>query len=148
MSCGLIDSLLPSMDSILGVRDQIGAALKPVWFVTRTWYTDDTLATESTALGQGSAQDQETQLLPSPRIREFSQDLRLVEGGMVKRGDLILSGISKQTYREKDLDGSSCAGNIETLFKVGDKLYQVISVRERLVTFDVHVRELTNQARY
>lgn len=151
MSCqtkGLIDSLLPVTDSILGVRDSIGAVIKPVYFLTRTWFSDVGLTTPATS-PEGFAKDSAlVQMLPSPKIKDFSQDVRLREGGSVKAGDIILQSISRSKYVEADLDGTTTAENIEKFFVVGVKVYQVINVKESYLTFSVQLRELTNQTRY
>lgn len=145
---GLIDSLLPVTDSILGVRDSIGAVIKPVYFLTRTWFSDSGLTTPATS-PEGYAKDSTlVQMLPSPKIKDFSQDIRLKEGGSVKAGDIILSSISRNKYAEADLDGTTTAENIEKFYVVGVKLYQVINVKESYLTFSVQLRELTNQTRY
>lgn len=140
MPTGVIDSLLPAIDSILGVRDQIGAVIQPVYLVTRTW--------SGTQVGDGAATDTEAQLLPSPGLKNFAQDIRLREGGAVKQSDIILTNVSKNSYTEAQLDGSSTGQNVEKFYRVGAKLYQVINVTEKYVTWDVQLRELTNQTRY
>lgn len=145
---GVIDSLLPAIDSILGVRDQIGAVIKPVSLVTRTWYTDIGLTTPSSQIGEGYAKDTVVRMSPSPGLKNFAQDIRLREGGSVKNSDIILSNVSKNSYSEAQLDGTSSSVNVEKLYLVGDKLYQVINVAEKYVTWDVQLRELTNQTRY
>lgn len=137
---GIIDGLMTGIDGILGIRDAIGAVIDPVFFVTRTW--------SGTTIGDGTASDIEVQMLPSPGLKNYSQDVRLREGGTVKAGDIILKDVSRNKYQETDLDGSSPADNIEKLFRVGDKIYQVINVTKSYVTWDVQVRELTNQTRY
>lgn len=145
---GLIEALLPVTNSILGIRDSIGAVIQPVYFLTRTWYTDGTFTSASTNAGEGVAKDNVKQMLPSPQIVQLKQDLRLKEGGMAKNGDIMLKMISRDSYHESDLDGSSTAGNVEQLYVVGVKVYQVISVTESYVTWNVTIRELTNQTRY
>lgn len=144
---GIIDSLLPEIDCILGIRDSIGAVIKPVYFLTRTWYKDSG-KTIAAGAPEGYAVDVVEQLIPSPSMKDFSQDIRLKEGGAVKAGDIILSGISRNKYVEADLDGSSAALNIEHFYVVGVKLYQVINVTESYLTFKVQLRELSNQTRY
>lgn len=144
---GLIDSLLPMTDSILGVRDSIGAVIKPVYLLTRTWYTDSGL-TIPAAAPEGFAKDSMIKVLPSPMIKDFSQDIRLREGGAVKAGDIILSSISRNKYQLSDLDGTSSAPNIAKFYLVGVKLYQVINVTESYLTFKVQLRQLSNQQRY
>jgi len=140
MSKGIIDSLLPAVDSILGVRDAIGAVIDPIYFVTRTW--------DGETMGEGAAIDTLEQMLPSPGLKDYSQSLQIKEGGAVKQGDIFLINVSRNKYSEADLDGSSSGVNVEQLYLVGDKLYQVISIKKKYVTWDVQLRELTNQRRY
>ncbi len=148
MSCpkGIVDALLPSVDAILGIRDQIGAIIKPVFILTRTWYCDEQLTTPAMQ-PEGFFKDCSVPLLPTPKIKDFSQDIRLKEGGSVKSGDIILSNISRNKYRSEDLDGATPAANIERFFVVGVKLYQVINVTESYLTWSVQIRELSNQER-
>jgi hypothetical protein len=143
MSCkdvGLIAGLMPSIDDILGIRDALGAVIDPVYFVTRTWASGE--------IGEGSAVDTLEQMLPSPELKNYSQDLRLREGAMVKQGDIILRNVSRNKYTEDQLDGSTIGVNVERLYLVGDKLYQVINIMKKYVTWDVQLRELSNQRRY
>lgn len=145
---GIIDSLLPASDAIFGIRDSIGAVIKPVFLVTRSWYTDEDLTVASSQVGEGFGDDKEVPLLPSPRLKNFAQDIRLKEGGSIKAGDIILSNVSKNSYDESDLDASVSDANVEKLYRVGDKIYQVINIYEKYVSWNVQLRELTNQARY
>lgn len=137
---GLIDTLLPNIDAVLGVRDSAGVSYKAVYVVTRTW--------SGTQVGDGTPVDTKSQMLPSPGLKNFAQDIRLREGGSVKSSDIILTNVSKNKYKESDLDATSPGNNVEKLYLVGDKLYQVINIAEKPVTFDVQIRELSNQTRY
>ncbi len=143
---GIVDSLLGSVDSILGIRDSIGAVKQPSYLVTRTWYTDSTKAVQSADV-EGYPFDVEVQILPSPNVVEYKQNIRVKEGGTAKNGDIKLKDISRNLYKEKDLDGSSDFKNVEKLYRVGAKIYQVVSTDEDYVTFDVVLKELTNQTR-
>lgn len=137
----LISDLLPSVDSILGVRDDIGAALKPVSIVTRTW--------EGTEPGSGEAVDVAISMLPSPRIVELMNDYRVREGGAFQSGDIILKMVSKQSYANlAAVDCSTASANIEKFYSVGGILYRVIGVREKHLTWDVHLRRVTDQSTY
>lgn len=137
---GLLATILPSIDACLSVRDSAGVVFKKVYLLTRTW--------SGTQPGDGSATDKSVQMLPSPGVKDYSQDVRLREGGSVKAGDIVLKNVSKNSFQLSQLDGTSTAGNIEQLFLVGDKVYNVINVTEKPVTWDVQLRELTNQTRY
>jgi hypothetical protein len=147
MSQGLIASLLPNVNTILGVRDSIGAVKLPVNFVTRTWYTDTTYAAQSTDI-MGFAKDVVVQMFPSPNVIEFKQDLKLKSGGMVKAGDILLKAISLSSFTMDQLDGTSPASNIEKLFKVGSKMYQVVQLTQDYLTWNLMLREMTNQTIY
>ena len=137
----IIDSLMPAIDSILGVRDTIGAALKPVYFVTRVWSGSEP--------GDGIAFDIATQMLPSPQIVDLSHNMRLIEGGGVKQGDIMLKLISKNSYPSIDfIWRKSLARNTELFYQVGDYLYQVINVVEKHLTWDAQLRMLSDQTRY
>lgn len=145
---GIVAALLPNVNALLGVRDSVGAIKQQVFFVTRSWFSDSGFTTPATQ-PEGYAKDAvAVQFLPSPGIKQFSQDVRLREGGSIKAGDIILSGISRETYQESDLDNSTANQGIEKLYMIGTKLYTCINVTQRYVTFNVQVRELTNQTRY
>lgn len=147
MSTGLINSLLPNVNTILGVRDSIGAVKQPVYFVKRTWYADANHTTPSSDLS-GYAKDVTTQMLPSPLVVDFKQNLKAREGGMVKNGDIRLTGVSLFSFNESKLDGSSSEANVENLFKVGVKMYQVVDLSQDYVTWKITLKELTNQTIY
>lgn len=144
---GVVSALLQGIDGVLNARDAVGAIIQPISIVTRTWYTDSGLTVAATQ-PEGFATDSVSQILPSPGMKEFNQDIRLREGGAVKAGDIILTNISRNKYRKSDLDNTGLAANVEKLYLIGDKLYQVINITEKYVTFSVQVRELSKQERY
>lgn len=134
---GVIDSLLPNVDSILGLRDDLGVALKQVKFVTRTW--------SGAEPGDGEYKDSFKEMKPSPRVVEFKTDLRIREGGFVKAGDIMLKMISKASFSEKDLDGTSEDPRIEKFYEVGGVFYRVINVHEKHVVWSVLLRPIANK---
>lgn len=125
------------VDGILGIRDDLDVALKPVYLVTRTW--------DGSEPGDGEFEDEEAQILPSPRVVEFSQDLRIRQGGAMEAGDILLKMISKVSYDKADLDGTSDEQNVEKIYKVGTEYFRPISVTEKHLTWNVQVRR-TNRA--
>jgi hypothetical protein len=136
----LIEGLQDCIDSVLGIRDDIGAVLKPVYLVIRTW--------SGSVPGEGSYSDSEEQVLPSPYVVELNHSLRLMEGGAVKQGDVILKMISKSVYPlESSLDGKSTSRNIEKFYKIGEVYYQVISIKDNYLTWDVQVRRVSFSGR-
>ena len=137
----IIADLTAGLDDILGVRDEIGAVIKPVHFVTRTWAGSEP--------GDGAAVDTKTQLLPSPRIVEFVDDDKIKEGGAIQQGDIMLKMISKQSYPTRSMvDGTSDSLSIEKLYQIGTDFYRVIKVKEKYVTWEVLVRKLSDQTSY
>ena len=133
-----IKSLLVNADTILGVRDRVGAALKEVFIVTRTWTGDE--------VGAGQSEDQKDRMLPSPRIVEFTNDVRLNEGGQIKRDDILLKMISKQKYPTENLiDCVSNKKHIEKFYEVGGIRYSVIGVTEKHITWNVLLRRTSKQ---
>ena len=122
------------VDKILGIRDQIGVQLADVSIITRTWSGD--------RQGDGTFADVELKILPSPQIVDFSHDLRVMEGGAVKAGDLILKSISRNKFPDEEvLRTDTNARNIAKYYKVGNHFYHLVNIRERLVTWDVHIRK-------
>lgn len=134
--CGDIRAgLLDCVDSILGIRDCIGANLADVYFVTRTW--------SGTRPGDGEFEDVEEQMKPTPQIVDYSHDIRLQQGGAYKQGDLILRNISRNQYPEESiLRTDTGIKNVEKFLKVGSNYYRVIQVKEKLLTWDVQVRKI------
>lgn len=137
----LLDNLQLDVDSVLAIRGQIGAVLKKVQFLTRTW--------SGTRVGDGSATDVVLDMFPAPAVKEFGNDLRIVEGGMVKQGDNLLSSVSKQSYpNESDIDCTTSGPLVEKFYIVGGKIHTVINVKEKYLTWDILVRERADQTRY
>jgi hypothetical protein len=136
----LLDSLLPNIDTVLGVRDSIGAQLHNVYMITRRW--------SGGRPGEGLASDSTQQLQPTPQIFEYGHDIRLTEGGAVKQGDIVLKSISKNTYTDKDLSGRTDDKATERFYRIKERLYEVINIKERFVTWEVQLRKLSNQTQY
>lgn len=127
--------LLDCIDDILDIRETIGADIEKVDFITRTW--------SGSRPGDGSFTDVKERLKPLPCIKDVSHDVRLLEGGVVKQGDLILTSISRNSYPEEQrLRTDTGVRNVERFYKIGDHYYRTIHIKKRLVTWDVHVRKI------
>jgi hypothetical protein len=135
---GVISSLKPNIDDILGVRDEVGAALKVCKIVTRSW--------SGSELGDGTATTASATISPSPRVLEFSFDRKLPDGGAVKHGDIILKLISKNQFSSVDkIDGTVNSPNIEKFYDVGGIKYEVVAVTEKHLWWNVHLRRKSYQ---
>lgn len=136
----IVSDLKPGLNAILGIRDDLGAALKEVYLVTRSWSGGE--------LGEGDPTEIKVRMLPSPRVVEFKHDLRIKEGGAVQQGDILLKMISKVSFpKQCDVDGSTNSQNVEKFYEVGGILYRVVGVTEKHLTWNVLLRPISNQAR-
>lgn len=127
--------LIGDIDSILGVRDDIGAELKHVYLVTRTW--------SGMEIGDGTSTEVVTQMLPTPRIVELMDDYRIREGGAFQQGDVLLKMVSKQSYVARtDVDCFSNNPSVEKFYRINDIDYRVINVQEKHVTWNVQLRRM------
>jgi hypothetical protein len=136
---GIIGELLGDVNDILGIRDELGVGLKQVAIVTRTW--------SGVEIGDGTYTETRVPMLPTPHVVIFSQDLRIGEGGAVKRQDAQLKMISKANYDEDELDFSDVSGPVEKFYELSGLLYRPIQVIERHVTWSVTLRRSNDQTR-
>lgn len=127
-----LTGLRKNLNSILGIRDKV-AIIHAVFQVTRSWSGDE--------LGEGVAQDDKVRILPTPRLKEYGNDVRIAEGGSIKQGDIILKGISKENYSEEDLECTTSSSNVERFWLIDDKEYTTINIRERYLTYEVQLRK-------
>lgn len=136
----LIEGLKDCSDAILGIRESIGADLRKCSIVTRTWSGNE--------VGEGTMEEVVSPVEPTPGIRDLSHDTRVKEGGAIQQGDLFITMISKHRFPTKaDVDCSTGGKSIEKFYQLGSELYQVISVAEKQLTWDVQVRRLSDQRR-
>lgn len=140
MAKDLITGLKGSMDSIFKIRDDLGAVIRRVHFVTRTW--------SSARIGDGTYEDEIVEMWPQAGIKDVSQDIRLSEGGALKAGDLLVHTVSKNRYPDRSLlDGTIPDGckNIEKFLKIGDDLHVIVGVTESHLTWTIQARPLVSQ---
>lgn len=136
MSCGnLRDQLKGCVDKILGIREDIGAQLADVYLIERSWSGERP--------GDGQYVDASVLLSPTPEIVDYSHDIRVSEAGAYKTGDIILKGISMNKWSESQLLTITEQKNVERFYKVGSHYYTVIHIKENFVTWDIHLRKVT-----
>lgn len=129
------ESLLDCIDDILEIKESIGADIEKISLITRTWTGERP--------GDGSFSDDEEKMKPLPCIKDVGHDLRLLEGGAVKQGDLILTSVSRNSYPDENtLRTDTGIRNVEKFYKIGEHFYRTIHIKKRLVTWDVHVRKV------
>jgi hypothetical protein len=137
MSCNILDGLKDCSDAILGIREQIGAAIHEVYLVTRTW--------TGSAVGDGACTDEFEKIEPTPAVKDLSTDHRVKEGGAVQNGDLQIRMLSKHRYADKALIDGTSGDLVERFYKIDGKFYVVVNVVESYITWNVQVRRRSDQ---
>lgn len=138
---GLLDCVQDAVDCALECKDDLGLDLCDVSILTRTWSGEE--------VGRGRATDEVCKISPNPSVIEFNHDLRLKEGGAIKQGDILVKSISRGSYQDElEINCRTDENNVEKFYLICDKLYNVISVRKRIATWEVQVRRLSDQERY
>lgn len=137
---GIVDDILSITDSILGLRDELGAIKHPIYILTRTWATQK---------GLGTPVDVIAQILPTPYLVDLSHSLNVREGGMVKQGDLLVKMISRQSYMTENLIDCTVSNQlVEKWYYIDSRLYEVISVTRDYVNWNVQIRKTIKQKTY
>ncbi len=135
MSGNLRENLLKCSDKILGIREQIGAQLKDVSIITRTW--------SGRRPGDGTFSDEVLEVKPTPEIVDLSHDVRITNVGAVKAGDLILRGVSRNSFPDElVLRTDTTDKKVEKVYKVGKHFYHVVNIKENLITWDIQIRKI------
>ena len=126
----LIDDLKEVAQDVLKIRDDIGAVKAHVYFLTR-----------ETDPNTGEVlKDTWKQILPTPNIRDFGHDIKLVEAGAVKQSDLLLTSIPISKYREEDLVTDTENQETQLFFVVQQKAYTTVHIKRNYLTFNVLIR--------
>lgn len=136
MAGNLRENLKGCVDKILEVRENIGVQLADVELITRTWSGEE--------VGDGTSTDVVVKMSPAPQIVDFGHDVRLQETSTVRQGDLILKQISQNKYTLADLKPTTDTYNVEKFFRINGNLYVVIHVKERQLTWEVHIRKTSH----
>lgn len=130
---GIVSDVLSVTDEILGLRDELGAEKAQVFIVTRTWATEK---------GVGGYTEQVSQMKPTPYIVDLSHKYQVLQGGAVRQGDLLLKTVSKETYKTEDIVSLRTSDKLtEKYYKINGSLYEVISVTDNYVYWNVQIRK-------
>jgi hypothetical protein len=131
----LREGLQDCIDSVLSVRESLDVQIHDVYLVERFWSEGE--------IGTGHYQEVTKKVSPAPRIADLTHSFRLLEGGQYQQGDLMIRQISKSQFPTQELL-SSVTGNraLERFFLIDGKRYQIISVSERLLWWNIQVRKL------
>jgi len=93
--------------------------------------------------GDGEYNDTIVLMDPLPGILDYSHSVQTTEVGAVKAGDLILKNVSRNSYpTEAELLTITDEKNEERFYKVGEHYYRVVHIKEKLVTWDIHIRKV------
>ena len=137
MACNLKEALAKCIDEVLEVRENIGADLHRVSLVERKWSGEH--------IGDGRYKDSITQIRPTPGIKEFAHDIRLLEGGAIQQGDILITSISKNRFNRDFLSVQDTDAAMEKFYLIDDREYRIVNITEHLVTWNILVRQTVNR---
>lgn len=135
----LRDDLIPILDGVRRdvVDGAVGLRLHTVVVRRRAW--------SGGRIGLGTPTDTDTVLDPRPKVRPPSPRLRWKEPGKFEDGDLVVSAISA-TCTEADLDGGKLPSGVEWYWRIDDEDHRVVSVEERFLGWQVHLRRMRQRS--
>ena len=121
---GLVDALKSTVANALKIRDSLGAKKANVYFYTK----------------QGENEEVWRQILPTPQIVDYGLDLRLLAGGEVQQGDIMLRGIPQTNYERTDIETASTDETEKRFFVIEGRAYTAVYIRKQLLTWEVLIR--------
>jgi hypothetical protein len=130
-SKSLTKSLSGSLKSALSVRDKLGLSKAQVVLVSRTW--------SGKAPGEGNASDERKQILPSPTIKDYGHDLRIVAAGAIQQGDLFLKHLPRELTRNEILNITE-EKNQEQFWEIDGRRFQGVKEKDETFFWSLQVR--------
>lgn len=123
-----------SLKSALSVRDKLGLSKAQVVLVTRKW--------SGAKPGEGNSRDDRKQILPSPTIKDYGHDLRIMDAGAVKQGDLFLKHLPRELTREEILNTTD-KNNVECFWEVDGRRFQGVKEKDETFFWSLQIRPAT-----
>ena len=143
----LVSDFQGLQDDILSIRDDLGAQKHLVKILKRKGSAVDSELDDFNSVDP--VDTIELEILPSPRIVDYSHSLRMKEGGKIRQGDLIVKMISKNAFPGRStIDGTSADPSETFYYLVNNELYTVVNVTEDYTWWNVHIRKANNQTLY
>jgi len=137
----ILDEAAVSVKEAMETVEELQVYRHLVYILTRTWSGE--------RIGAGDATDTKAQIDPNPYLKSYDHDLRIREGGNIKQGDVLAKFIPKEVYaNESEVDCSTSEANVEKFYYMNDRLYQVISVLDGYVYWNIHLRKSSKQDTY
>lgn len=121
------------VDCALEAVESIGLNITPIGLLTRSW--------DGEKLGLGDPTDTLVLFSPTPRLKSVRNRHMNDEGGSKKKGDLVITLLSKSKYTEADINCISDVDTKEIYFHLKDDLYEVVSIDEKLTHFNVTIKK-------
>ena len=120
----IIDDLKSVVADVTAIRDDIGIKKFNVYFLKKT----------------EGADDEWSQMLPTPFIDQADANIELLETGSVQKGDIFLRGIPIASYTQDELDTATTDEDVSKYIVMDGKAYTVVRITRELLTYDIHLR--------
>lgn len=132
----LRDDVIPVIDEARELVDDLGLRLCTVQTRLRTW--------TGSVPGDGSSSDVDTDIEPTPKVREPWPRLIADAPGTYETGDRLISKVSA-TYTEAQLTGGTLFNSQEWWILIDGDPHRVMGVEKRTFEWRIHVRRLTGR---
>lgn len=138
----MIKDLIENSDSILSIRQDLGAQKHNVYILKRSW--------SDGKVGEGIPTDTIEKLNPSPNVQEFPHDIEVRSGGKILGGDIRLKMVSKKNHTREylELKNTPDQKGVERFYYINGKLYSVVGIMEYQIHYDISLRKTTNSKVY
>jgi len=136
----LIKDLLKDSNSILSIREDLGAQKHNVYFLVRTW--------SENVVGKGIPKDSVERMSPAPGLQEFPHDIEQRSGGKIMMGDIRLKMVSKLNYPREKLELRGSSKGEERFYYINKNLYAVAGIQEYHLHYDLTLRKTSNSKVY
>lgn len=127
---GLYNAIIPSLNTILGIREQL-AYKGRVYYVTRTYDAQGLTYT-----------DTEVEITPVPNVYERSEIFKNRNFGSGEYGDIVVKSISKATYPDGtvlETKTDPAQPLVNHLYRFKESYYTCIKVKEKLFTWQLEL---------
>jgi len=122
------------IDCALEITQDLGLNISKIGILTRIW--------DGAKLGTGTPTDSLVLFSPMPRIKQVRLTHSNKEGGLEKRGDLLIKMISLTAYPlESSVNCISDLPTKELYYYVDGEIYEVVEITKKISWWNVLIKK-------